>query len=187
MPRVVIVHGWGATPESDWFPWLKTELEKRGYAVSAPAMPDTDHPEIAAWVNRLRAILGTPSEETILVGHSIGCQTIMRYLEQVNVNVSRIVLVAPWLTLTGLSEEEMPIAKPWLETPIDFEKVQRSAKEIVAFFSDDDAVVPLKNEAALKSKLRAKTIIEHGMGHFSGDDGVTEVPSVLEEIVRNGV
>jgi predicted alpha/beta hydrolase family esterase len=30
MKRVIIIHGWEASPESNWFPWLKNELEKKG-------------------------------------------------------------------------------------------------------------------------------------------------------------
>jgi len=29
--RVFIVHGWGGHPEEGWFPWLKKELERRGF------------------------------------------------------------------------------------------------------------------------------------------------------------
>lgn len=53
MKRVVIVHRWGGSPESDFLPWLKKELEKREYEVSAPKMPDTDYPKIEAWVEKL--------------------------------------------------------------------------------------------------------------------------------------
>ena len=31
MSKVVIVHGWGGTPEEGWFPWLRRELEERGH------------------------------------------------------------------------------------------------------------------------------------------------------------
>lgn len=30
MKKALILHAWYATPESDWYPWLKTELEKKG-------------------------------------------------------------------------------------------------------------------------------------------------------------
>ena len=38
--RVVIIHGYGVTPEKMWFPWIHAELEKLGMAVNIPALPD---------------------------------------------------------------------------------------------------------------------------------------------------
>ena len=39
--RVVIIHGWGGYPDEGWRPWLKHELETKGFLVLVPAMPDT--------------------------------------------------------------------------------------------------------------------------------------------------
>ena len=44
--RVFVIHGWGGYPEEGWKPWLKKELEKRGFTVFVPAMPDTEHPKM---------------------------------------------------------------------------------------------------------------------------------------------
>ncbi len=46
MKRVIIVHGWEASPEGGWRPWLRKELEDRGFEVHVPAMPDTNNPKI---------------------------------------------------------------------------------------------------------------------------------------------
>ena len=81
--RVFIVHGWGGNPKEGWFPWLRNELEKRNFEVSVPEMPDTNHPLIGSWVRTLAEVVGTPDSETYFVGHSIGCQTIFRYLETI--------------------------------------------------------------------------------------------------------
>ncbi len=80
MKRVVIVHGWGGNPQEGWFPWLRGALEGKGFSVQVPEMPDTMHPRIDAWVAALGECIGQPDEELFLVGHSVGCQTILRYL-----------------------------------------------------------------------------------------------------------
>ena len=36
--RVFVVHGWDGHPAEGWFPWLKKELEKRGYLVNVLRM-----------------------------------------------------------------------------------------------------------------------------------------------------
>ena len=132
------------------------------------------------WVNKLEET--KPDSDTILVGHSISCQAIMRYLEKTGNKVKGILFVAGWLTLKGLGNDEKVVAKPWLETPIDLEKVKSSAKKIIAIFCDNDPYVPISDAEAFKSRLNAEIIIETGKGHFTSDDGVTELPEALEAI-----
>ena len=80
MKTVIMVHGWDGSPDACWFPWMKKELEERDFKIIVPAMPDPEHPDIDKWVNAL-ADLPKPDEDFIFVGHSIGCQAIMRFLQ----------------------------------------------------------------------------------------------------------
>lgn len=185
--RVFIIHGWDGYPEEGWFPWLKAELEKNGFQVQVPAMPNTEKPTINEWVQRLSKLVGKPDKQTYFIGHSIGCQTILRYLEGLpaNVKTGGVVFVAGWFTLMNLeTEEEKEIAKPWLETTIDLEKVKSHSGKFIAIFSDDDEVVPADNKEIFAQKLGAKTIIEHNQGHFSGGEGIAELPSALAAVLE---
>ncbi len=185
-PRVVIVHGWDGSPGEGWFSWLKSALEKQDIRVDVPLMPDASSPRIEAWVSHLSEIIGALDEHTFLVGHSIGCQTIMRYLEKLpsSVNVGGVIFVAGWFTLMNLqTDEEREIARPWLETPIDGQKVRTHTDRILAVFSDNDDVVPLENQGFFEKRLGASTILEHHKGHFSGGEGITEIPIVLKTLM----
>ena len=184
MKRVFIIHGWGGHPKEAWFPWLKQELEKKGFLVEVPAMPDTDNPKIEAWVPLLAKLVGKPDKDTYFVGHSIGCQTILRYLETVREQVGGAVFVAGWFTLKGLNEQEQAIVRPWLDKSIDFASIKKVLKTAVAIFSDNDNWVDLDNATAFEKKLGARTIIEQQKGHFSGSDNVNELPSALDAVLR---
>lgn len=46
MKKAYIIHGWEGRPDSNWFPWLKTELESQGFAVEVPQMPNAAHPKM---------------------------------------------------------------------------------------------------------------------------------------------
>ena len=87
--RVFIVHGWDGHPKEGWFPWLKQELEKHGFDVFVPQMPEPIMPKIEAWVSHLAGIVNKPDKNTCFVGHSIGCQAILRYLETLDVKIWR--------------------------------------------------------------------------------------------------
>ncbi len=184
--RVFIIHGWDGYPDEGWFPWLKIELEKIGFKVHVPPMPKPSEPKIEAWVSHLSEVVGDVDESTYFVGHSIGCQTILRYLENLppEKQAGGATFVAGWFTLMNLkTDEEKKTAEPWLETPINFEKIKEHTKNIFAIFSDNDDVVPKENREFFKKRLGAHTAMERGKGHFSGDDGITELPIVLETIL----
>jgi len=43
--RFYLIHGWGGSQETAWFIWLRKELEKNGFEVHSPDMPDTTNPK----------------------------------------------------------------------------------------------------------------------------------------------
>lgn len=185
MKRVIIVHGWGGFPKNHWFPWLKMKLEEIGLEVIIPKMPDSEKPTIQKWVAHLKKVVGKVDKNTFFVGHSIGCQTIMRYLETMEDKnkVGGIVFVAGFFNLPFLkTNAEKKIAKPWLETPINTDKIKKMTKYTVAIFSDDDPDVHLDDANLFKDRLSAKIIVEKNKGHFTSNRNVNELPSALSAI-----
>ena len=186
--RVFIIHSWGGSPDEPLYKWLKSELEKRGFKVVVPEIPEPEKPKIEVWVSKLEEIIGTPDKYTMLVGHSIGCQAILRYLEKLQpaAKVGGVVLIAPWLTLSNLeSDEERQVAAPWLNTPIKETDVTKHTPKITAIFSDSDPHVPSENVEFFKKKFNAEIIVEHDMGHFTADDGVERLESALNAILES--
>ena len=90
MKRVYIIHGWAGYPEECWFLWLKDEMEKHGIKAEVPLMPEAEAPKIDKWVPFLENLVKNPDEDTYLVGHSIGVQTILRYLEKADTKVGGV-------------------------------------------------------------------------------------------------
>ena len=180
--KAYLIHGWGGNPENCWFPWLKTELEERGYEVTVPAMPNTDNPVIESWVGKLNEII-KPDENTILIGHSIGTQTILRYLQNASHKFAGIFLVAAFVNLKNLEDDEAKkTAEPWLTTPINWDAVKEHTNRSVVFLSDDDEFVDTYDGKIFLEKLNAKVIIQHNKGHFDDEKGILEIPKLLEEI-----
>lgn len=186
--RAFIIHGWQGYPEEGWFPWLKKELEQRGWEVIVPAMPRPESPDIHAWVETLAQLVETPDTNTILIGHSIGCQTIMRYLEALpeTALIRGTIFVAGWFTLTNLeTDDEKMIAQPWIEEPLDFNKIRAKMGHCSVILSDNDLWVPFEETKEMFEKnMNATVIVEHAKGHLSGGDGITILPSVLDEFLK---
>lgn len=187
--RVFILHGWDGYPQEGWFPWLKKELEAKGFEVFVPQLPDAGSPSIQKWVPKLAETVGVADENTYFVGHSMGCQAIARYLESLpeGIKIGGAIFVAGFFKrLTGLENEpdSQEISNRWFETPIDFEKAKSHLSKSVAIFSDNDPFVPLDNQDAFRDMLGSEIIIEHDKGHFSGGlNGTKELPIVLEKLL----
>ena len=47
-------------------------------------MPNSENPKIEKWVKYLEENIKSVDEQTYFIGHSIGCQTIMRFLEKLH-------------------------------------------------------------------------------------------------------
>jgi uncharacterized protein len=185
MKRAFIIHGWDGSPEEGWFPWLKKRLEDKGYSVEVPAMPDPEEPEIEAWVGKLEELVGEADADTFFVGHSIGCQTILRYLERLDADykVGGVLMVAGWMNLKPVVFEEEgaeEVARPWLDTPLDWKKVRQHCDNYAAIFSQDDPYVPIEDAGIFAKELGAKVVILNGLQHINGEAGVTELPEASD-------
>ena len=184
--RTFIVHRWDGKPNSDWYPWLKKELEKKGFNVGVPKMPNTSAPQIDEWVSHLKKTVGKLDNDTCFIAHSIGCQTVMRYLEKENYNgkIGSVVFVAGWFNLDKLEGEDVKaIADPWINTPIEFSNVKPKISKLTVILSDNEPYGFVKENAKMfKDKLGANVKILENKGHFTSDEGVTKLPEVLSEI-----
>lgn len=183
MKRVFIIHRWDGGPNDDWRPWLRGELENLGYKVFVPEMPDTDVPVIGKWVSHLTEIVGKPDSDTYFVGHSIGCQTILRCLETINEPIGGAVFVAGWFNMKNLEDEEVKeIAKPWMERPIDLKKVKKVLSKSTLIISDNDPYDAFEENKNKFTELGSKIVVVHNAGHFTEGDGFTKLPEVFSRI-----
>lgn len=163
--RVFIVHGWSGFPEYCWFPCAQQELEKRGFEVTVPLMPNTDAPTLAEWLPHLQKLVGMPDEQTYFVGHSAGAVTVLRYAESLtgNEKVGGVVTVAGFTQPLG--HEQL---NNFFPIPLNFEKIKQHSNGFAVLVSDDDPLVPMTEGEALEKGLGVTKVVKHGAKHFSG-------------------
>jgi predicted alpha/beta hydrolase family esterase len=185
MKKVVIIHCWGGYPNYCWYPQTKKELEALGFEVVIPEMPNTDNPQLTEWLPTLQQIAGNPTEDLYLIGHSLGCGTIMRYLETLKPDekIGGVVFVAGFTDDLHFKE-----LTNFFTTPLDFKKIKSKAKKFSIIASDNDPFVDLKFAKILKKHFNGDVIIKHNMGHFSGEvdnkKSCTSLPEVTESIIK---
>ena len=180
MKRVFIIHGWEGNPNSNWQPWLKNELIKKGYEVVAPQMPNPNEPQCKDWVNSLNKLVGTPTSSDYFVGHSLAVIAILRYFEQLKIGqeVGGAVLVSGFPDSLGIEQHH-----GFFDGPVNWESVKSHCKNFVVLQSDNDPYVPMSHGKKLKENLGANLIIKHNAGHISKDAGFVELPEALNAIL----
>lgn len=184
MKRAIIVHGFKGNPDANWKPWLKLELEASGFRVEIPKMPNTDHPQASAWIAKLASTIGEMgSDEIYLIGHSLGCMTILKYLEtlQDNQNIKACMFVAGFTKkFKGYKRGH----ESFFEGGLNLQSIKAHVDTIIAIQSEDDSNVGFEELKAFGDGLDARTIAVTGMGHFGSADGVFEVPIVRDLILE---
>ena len=179
--RLVIVHGWEGSPQEGWFPWLKAEMERRDWEVLVPAMPNSVEPQQARWLPYLQTVVGKVDKNTFMVGHSLGCITILRFLERLPEKefIGGAILVAGFDN--PLKYKEL---RNFFQEAIAWDRMKKRGAKFVSIHSEDDPEVPIENSDSFGQNLGAKTIKVNGFRHFSGGDGITSLPIVVQELLE---
>ncbi len=186
MKQVYIIPSRRAGPRDHWYPYVKRTLETTEFTIHIPLLPNPEVPQQSAWLAALSEQIQTVNKDTILVGHSVGCQAVLRFLTGLppGQKVGGVVLVAGWISvpnLEGRTAAQKAILDDWLNPPLDFAKLAERSNHFTAIFSDNDPFVPKENWEVCEKELHAKVIVKHLAGHFEGEDA-TELPEVVEEI-----
>lgn len=129
MKNAIILHAMDDSPNNHWYPWLRTELEKKGYDVWLPQLPDDKNPQLSVWVPFILNG-GKFNEDTVIIGHSAGAAVILAVLEKLKTKISQAVLVAGFSYYPG--------GDGILKASYDWEKISSSINEFVIINSDDD-------------------------------------------------
>lgn len=176
MAKVYIVHGYGASPEKHWFPWLGEQLAMKGVQCECIAMPDTETPTPDAWLNALQQ--AEIDEKSVVIGHSLGCIALLNFLAR---NYKQ---PAGGVFVSGFYQplDNLPQLSPFTNVYAISPPLKAFKAYVVAAL--DDAVVPHQQSDELAKHLNAEYIRLSQGGHFLDQEGWTEFPLVLELVEK---
>lgn len=163
MKKALITHGWESGPNEHWYQEEAAVLERLGLEVLVPEMPGGTWPKKDEWVKIVADF--NPDEETVLIGHSLGAPTILRYLENAEKKVGKVFLVAGFAKDLGMEETSNFVAEPF-----DWEKIKASANEIYVINEIDDPWVPLERGKEIAEATGAEFVPVAGNVHFDSMD-----------------
>ncbi|MEK6885583.1 MAG: class I tRNA ligase family protein [Nanoarchaeota archaeon] len=186
--NVIIVHGSNSSEneakkgklenERHWKPWLKRELEKRKILVSNELYPQDWAPNYEDWKKNFEK--NKINEDTILVGHSAGGGFLVRWLEETQRKIKKLILVSPGKSGKARLETR---AKLYGDRKI-YDIAKYVSDGILIFTSNNDTNLHIEGAREYGKELPAKLIELEGRGHFTfGDMKTEEFPELLEEIL----
>ncbi|MFA4818306.1 MAG: alpha/beta fold hydrolase [Patescibacteria group bacterium] len=160
-----MLHGRSASSASHFIPPLKIELEKMGYEVETPDLPNTDLPDDIEQTEFVKANCKL-DRHTVIVGHSMGGVVALRLLEQ-GIKVNKVILISTPFTGKFLDRKDRPSVTKACQRGFDFETIIKNASSFMVLGdSQDHAVSPIEAEMfAEKLKVKAK-IVKSESSHF---------------------
>ncbi len=182
MSTIFIFHGIGGDSEENWFPWMKTELEKKGHRVIVPNFPHPDEPTLEEWREYMKKYHESIDEHSVFVGHSLGGLFALRLLEHMTKGIRATFLVA---CVTGPEDGQEYAARmiTFTEAPLNDSVIRKNSIAISMFHSNNDVYIPLENAKRLAKDLGcAITMINNG-GHLGTGAGYSEFPKLRDAIL----
>lgn len=188
MANFLILHGTDATPDSNWFMWLKGILIGRGHKVWLPQLPGADNPNAKTYTDFLLANKDfVYDDDTIIIGHSSGSVEalyLLQKLPKTTVLKAEILVSAfkddlGWDTLSELFPE-----------PYDFDLIKDHCKRFTFIHSDDDPYVPIEQAEFLATQTEGELLEFEGQGHFNTEVSpdykqFPELLDIIETILEN--
>ena len=172
MKHALILHAWYNNPNAHWYPWLKKELEKKGYAVDVPELPtmNTALPDLAKQFKVAEKYI---SNDMSVIGHSLGSVLAMRLAE--TYSYKKMILLAGW-DFNDLTAEH----RLFWKTPMNHAEIKKHVKDIYVISSDNDPYITAITAEDMSKRLGGKFVLVKGAGHFTKDYGVTKIPEILQ-------
>ncbi|MEI8223912.1 MAG: alpha/beta hydrolase [bacterium] len=184
MKTAYIFHDAFCDPFSEWYPWMKTTLESKGYLVIVPKFPSPAGQSYESWKVVIKNYINTFDSDTIIIGHGTGGVFGLRIVQELTQKIQGLFLVASYGEPIGNIGYDR-INKTFYEPALDWKKIKEHAITIRIFAGDQDPFVPLAITERLAEGLgeNVETIPEGG--HLGKAAGFTQLVPVASRIFES--
>ncbi|MDD2807320.1 MAG: alpha/beta hydrolase [Patescibacteria group bacterium] len=179
-----IFHGTEGYPGENWFPWMKQELEQRGYEVRVPQFPSPliVPAKISEWFDVLKNYEQYINEDTFLIGHSLGGIFTLRVLEKLKHPVKAAFFIGTPIGVRPIANYDRDSS--FSGFTFDWDKIKGKAKHFVVFQSDDDPYVGLENGKELAKNLGVELSFVPNAGHFNKKAGYVKFEKLRDVVLK---
>lgn len=157
--KILILHGWDASPEDHWFSKAKELFEKQGWVTFIPQLPGNYFPKKDDWLKVIEDL--QVDENWVLIGHSLGGVAILKYLEMADKPIAKAILIA-----TPFNESDFNPLANFFDHGFNFEKIKKNCQNFEILNETDDPVIAVEDGKNFQKKLKGRLHILPGGTHF---------------------
>ncbi len=179
-PKVFLIHGFEGVPNGGWRPWLMGKLGREDIFACSLAMPTPATPKKEEWIKKIASEIPEPNESIFLVGHSLGVNGILQYL-QVLPEGSKI---GGALLVSGPYKGKREILQGFFEPDYDFVRIKNACKNFAIIHGDNDPGVPFSDAEKFAHELTCELIPIPNGGHLNGSSGWYELPEAFTALMN---
>lgn len=180
--QVLFAHSAGAQGSAgqgsfDLVSYLQTALSKE-YEIHYPIIDDPEAPTYAMWKKMFDSEFKKVTQPVILVGHSLGGSTLLKYLseEQPHISISGLFLVAiPHWGKNGWDVDDFVLKE-------NFERSLVQVPEPYLYHSKHDEIVPFRHLDFYKKAFKGATVRELDGTDHAFARGLPELVSDIQKL-----
>ena len=177
----LIVHGSFGSPFSNWFPYLRKEIEKRNLEVYTPDFPTgVGYQNYNNWSRRLKCYFdfGILNENTTIFDHSIAPIFLCKFLVENKIHVKKLVFVCGFNNYLGIDEDYDAVNESMYFN--NLADIKKYCNDIICLYSDNDPYVKYEAEKEFADTITANQVMISSGGHLNSESGYTEFPQLLQ-------
>ncbi|RZG43559.1 RBBP9/YdeN family alpha/beta hydrolase [Acinetobacter wuhouensis] len=181
MKTVYIIHGYNASSNDYWFPWLKQQVEAIGHQCEIIHFDDSQHPEYGLWKHNLAEQIQSLNENVVIIAHSLGCLASLGFLSEA---LQGSKLFALFL-IAGFNRRlpTLPELNQFIDqVSVNDASLRLSFEHRFLFFSNNDPFVPAPFSIQLGHLMNAQMVEVKNAGHFMASDGFSEFPQLWDKL-----
>lgn len=181
MNTIFIIHGYQASPNKHWFPWLADKIQAVGAVCEIIHLEDADAPHYAVWKECLHMQVSPLDEHSIVIAHSLGCISTLDFLSDAlkTKKIKALFLVSPFKDpLPSLPELNEFIR----HTQMDEFVIHTAIQKRFVFLSNNDPYVIAPMSIRLGQAIHAQLVEVKSAGHFMQENGFTQFPQLWDKL-----
>lgn len=185
MKKAFILHGMSGSVDSSFGIKLKEDLTKLGYTIVQPSFSTGKNITLKSWMEEMEKLAAEIDKDSIFICHSLACLMIIKFFAKNKISNKLIVAVAGGLCKESEVFKGFEHLIPFIPNCNELDLFAKLENTVYNIYSDNDHIYNLAQLERYTKATSATPIFLPNKGHFGSSSGVTEIPEIVDIILKN--